>query len=1360
MLRYIKETKHYSLSLQPTKDRAKEEVHSLELVAFSACSWTEASRSTSSTYLALWGVPLAASCSTCWAYTQGEAELEGVRLALRVACHTRKLLQHLELDQLSELVSTNLRTTSWHNELVTGRPLAMQLGLSRKHKHIQFDQLRISKVHPQRNLAQSLINTASSPKVLAKLRVTQEAAEIGALTTVRGEDAAFLEGSSSLLVGMIFVEPSPMVQPQLRKPPCFKSGCFAKSFSESLTKTLQSLTVHSLSFKKSSYKSLTLSSWSLPIAILTLLSLSRFWERFQSLTLHNWSFAIDSLYLHSLSLPKDRLHSLTWKSLSFDECNSDSLILHSFSYTEDRLCSLTLQSLSLINQNCFSTMSFKETSFDNGNLEELEKTLAHKSLEWNAGTNSFHNNSFTKSMPAQEVGTNNFFKSFGFRIWSLRMCLLIFLFSSFQLISAALNLETSSFLRTFPTESLQSEELVAASFKDSFQNQNLQQQELQVAYSESPMRAQQLQQHSLEDKELQTRSFQRLSAQLCSTELCNSTLECFSQLDLANSLSFTEVGSTTSSYQLQSDSLNRISFELTAFYCAALLHTDRNSPQLQDRSVQSFQLTKQQLSRGFVQGGAFHNIALQKTASSTSLHCTALHWISLSLAQDAWLKTSSKKAWRTRTLIAALALISLSVAQVAWLKTSSLRASHRRSLRRSLCTTSLSTTAWKSRSSHRPFRQALTTRASRTTSTLRPFRTRSSLTRTLCSMLWFSFLFTNLPYSNSFWEQELAKKVVLTQTFVEQKLEEQLASKSFKNVLAIQLQKETLEQYKDNKLQNNELQTQDLKKKKNEKKLENNQLQKTTFEKKHYKQLVSVQLSEPVLQGELQQLHLAQLRLEDLDSAKRKQLLKEACSTTWLSESSFSTAVRLSASFSFSKKELSEQDLQHRSLEKFRAKNFGQQLSDQELQQNRSTDQQLQDNLAQTNFQQISLQQHSFEEKNVHNELSTNFAKKSLEENLPFQNLDFGNLALQKAVSREGVANLFYRQLFKSTFAKTGREACKEQLLPAGFPATSLNRQPFRGSLVQHSGAKEASHKLLQRQLQEEELAEKTFNNHSLVAPSLPTRTSPRQLEKNQLEEETFAESSFEALCLSTLQDPASKEALLQPQFLQEELSGPDLGTDSFPTSSFPAESFRTSAFQSAAFRAGHSDSQLQRQQLDRGNLQNHSLEKNNFQNSFEAPSLLNSSFWSDSFQEHSLPEPSFSFPSFRQTSFQQNSLQQDSFGFTSFRQDSFQQLSFRNRSLQPSSFEQQSFQDSSFSTSTLRTELSELPLRSLDLRRSFSRPFWKRALDSLFQRGSARGSFSLASFQLDLVSLSLMSSTSWLKTPECAFYKSFALAA
>ena len=105
-------------------------------------------------------------------------------LASALASHTRKLLQQLDLDQLEKDVHIGLKTSSFNEEPGDRRPIAMQLGLSRRNRHKQLqDQLQISRVHPYKNLAESLIYNASGEEVLAKLRIDTGAAETLALPT-------------------------------------------------------------------------------------------------------------------------------------------------------------------------------------------------------------------------------------------------------------------------------------------------------------------------------------------------------------------------------------------------------------------------------------------------------------------------------------------------------------------------------------------------------------------------------------------------------------------------------------------------------------------------------------------------------------------------------------------------------------------------------------------------------------------------------------------------------------------------------------------------------------------------------------------------------------------------------------------------------------------------------------------------------------------------------------------------------------------------------------------------------------------------------------------------------------------------
>ena len=253
----------------------------------------------------------------------------------------------------------------------------------------------MSKVIPDKNLAHNLTNIASDPtRMLAKLRVLTEAAEIVALTTVRGQCLASF-GSS--LVGMILVEPSPMATHQLRQ----------------------------LDLTKSDYESFSRTCF----------------ER-QSLTLH-------SLSLAKASLQSNSLESLTRSSLSLSADNSDSLILPSCSLQSENANSLTLQSLSFKSDSLEETEKKTAHSLANGGAatnsfsqDSLQDDLCHVELE--------------DENAKSEAGTNSFtHKSFLDRIVSLQMRLRIFLLVSFQLICAALFLVTSYVTKSFQSFSAQ-----------------------------------------------------------------------------------------------------------------------------------------------------------------------------------------------------------------------------------------------------------------------------------------------------------------------------------------------------------------------------------------------------------------------------------------------------------------------------------------------------------------------------------------------------------------------------------------------------------------------------------------------------------------------------------------------------------------------------------------------------------------------------------------------------------------------------------------------------------------------------------------------------------------------------------------
>ena len=153
--------------------------------------------------LFLMGVPLAASTAT-QATTTKAAQLESVRLACTMAFRTKILLQELRIVKPLSL------------RVLLGGPLAVQLGLSRKARHLDlfswFGQFQLSKVGPQSNLAESLtynLGTSGLHRLLPKLRMHTRTAEMLALHTELAEEVAFFgSSSSSFFIGSLSQAPA------------------------------------------------------------------------------------------------------------------------------------------------------------------------------------------------------------------------------------------------------------------------------------------------------------------------------------------------------------------------------------------------------------------------------------------------------------------------------------------------------------------------------------------------------------------------------------------------------------------------------------------------------------------------------------------------------------------------------------------------------------------------------------------------------------------------------------------------------------------------------------------------------------------------------------------------------------------------------------------------------------------------------------------------------------------------------------------------------------------------------------------------------------------------------------------------
>ena len=134
-------------------------------------------------------------------------------LAKQLAFHYQSLVQGMQLD-LALLVHLRVFFCSLSCELVTGRPLALQLGLSRRRRHVHLrtkkGQLELSKVLPHKNLAESLtknLTPSGLHRLLPKLSVHTRAVDSQAwLTRLSQEQLASFSGSS-FFIGMVTLHP-------------------------------------------------------------------------------------------------------------------------------------------------------------------------------------------------------------------------------------------------------------------------------------------------------------------------------------------------------------------------------------------------------------------------------------------------------------------------------------------------------------------------------------------------------------------------------------------------------------------------------------------------------------------------------------------------------------------------------------------------------------------------------------------------------------------------------------------------------------------------------------------------------------------------------------------------------------------------------------------------------------------------------------------------------------------------------------------------------------------------------------------------------------------------------------------------
>ena len=388
LLRYLKGTMHYSLILQPWNKKSLEKARHIELLAYSSTSWT-AESPTSTACLSCWGVTLATSCRHARrAWTQAAAELDAVVLAQQLASHCQSLIQGMQLDLA--LPDLHVFFCSLSCKLVTGRPLALQLGLSRRKRHVQLrtkdGQLQLSKVLPVKNLADGLtknLSTASFHRLLPKLMVHTRAVESQALLTrlSREKPASFFSSSSSFFIGMVALHPQmalttasstdvPLQLPSLteRGKETEKDPAFPQLATEQLQKRIDS----GKSFQCNQLSQNSFQSLSTQLCRYSLQSLSQ--QLYRNL-LQSFSEQLCQTQSLSAQLYKKSLERL-----------SEQLCKKSLASLSEQLCRSSLDSL--IRQN--SSKQLQPISFDQSSFEQrafncaalLGSTqLGHKQLQ-------------------------------------------------------------------------------------------------------------------------------------------------------------------------------------------------------------------------------------------------------------------------------------------------------------------------------------------------------------------------------------------------------------------------------------------------------------------------------------------------------------------------------------------------------------------------------------------------------------------------------------------------------------------------------------------------------------------------------------------------------------------------------------------------------------------------------------------------------------------------------------------------------------------------------------------------------------------------------------------------------------------
>ena len=841
-------------------------------------------------------------------------------------------------------------------------------------------------------------------------------------------------------------------------------------------------------------------------------------------------------------------------------------------------------------------------------------------------------------------------ESFLDRIVSLKRRLQIFLLSSFQLTCAALRLGTS-ILMSFPNESLESDDLVAAYCRDGFQHSCLQQDKLEAAYSQSPTRASQL--DSLQQKEL------------CRINLAS----LISQLDLVSSLSLTWFGSPRCRYQLQSDSFDRSSFEHRALPCAALLDTTRISTQLQNRQVQRFQLPLQQLCFGLVQGGVQHRASYQPAFQTRALR-TALTLISLRFA-NAWLKTSSTKAWR------------------------------RRPLRKSLCRRSLST-----RSSQPALATSSTTPAtSSLRRTLLPIVWFNFLFTNffLSSSFWKTEVDKHNELSQTVWEQEL-EELQVDKSFPLDHRHDHLGKE---NLWSDQLQQNNFNEKNKKKKQQNQLSASVPDRELSQLHLHQLCLQDPASAISRQipeESLSSICLSDSSLdpaaslsdklrfsKQKLSEQDLSNNSLDKFFSANFGQQLSEqplqqnlSIDQQQLQENKLTQNNQLS----LAQPSFKEKILHNELATTFDKKSFAEHLSFQNFYfTNLAFQTTTSGELAEKNFYKKQLQQSNLEA--CKEQLpATGFAAAS----------DNKQLSSSSLVQKSGAKATSHKELLH-------RELPEEQLADRTSTRTPLQRTACRQELLQTQ--------LLPDQLSRRDLQPDSFSASSLPEESFRTATSQtaalrtglsdRQLQGQQLDRSNLQQSSFE-------KNNFKKSNFTEHSFEANSFDRSTLEPTSFYWRTFEDQSFDQTSFEDSSLE----ETSLADNSFADSNFQEATFKEENFQedsftdSSFKEETFSNNSLAEETFSASSFPKSSLEESSLDKSSFPENNLEPSSLTPSSLEQNSLDKSSFTKSSFTKSSFAQHSFYKNNFDESSFTNTAAST--RATSKRAASTRAAWKRA--------------------------------------------------